>query len=64
MNGVISESVSAGSSQRVASVMWAAVVTVPLGCAPAEVAQHSASTATGTSDRSARVIGRLHLTGE
>src|SRR2546429_563033 len=35
MNGVISASVSAGSSQRVASVTWAAKVIVPAGCATA-----------------------------
>src|SRR5215831_20495989 len=33
MNGVISASVSAGSSQRVASVTWTANVTVPAGWA-------------------------------
>src|SRR6266850_82361 len=59
MNGVISESVSAGSSQRVASVMCAATATVPPGCAPAGAAQHSASTAIRTSGRTARGIGRL-----
>src|SRR5437773_8934128 len=35
MNGVVSASGSAGSSQRVASGTWAANVSVPAGCAAA-----------------------------
>src|SRR5882762_8626774 len=43
MNGVISASVSAGSSQRVASVTWAANVMVPAGCAAAGPARSTRS---------------------
>ena len=42
MNGVISASVSAGSSQRVASVTWTAKVTVPAGWAEAGVTRRRA----------------------
>jgi hypothetical protein len=47
MKGVISESVSAGSSQRVASVTWTAKVTVPAGCAAAGAAESVASITSG-----------------
>src|SRR6476660_5746998 len=60
MKGVISASVSAGSSHRVASVMWAAVVTVEAGWAPTGAGPSSASAMSGTngpSGRSARVMG-------
>src|SRR5262245_47241439 len=71
MNGVISASVSAGSSQRVASVTWAPTVTVPAGWASTGAAQSHPSAARGqasaascqasaadrTIGRSARVMG-------
>src|ERR1051326_8174421 len=41
MNGVISESVSIGSSHRVASVTWMPHVMVPVGCASAGAAIRS-----------------------
>src|SRR5262247_1918074 len=45
MNGVMADSVSSGSSQRGASVTWAAMLTWPSGAAATRV-DHAGTTAT------------------
>jgi hypothetical protein len=56
MKGVISASVSAGSSQRVAIVTWTAQVMVPAGSAQAGAAENITSRASGRMLRQERVI--------
>src|SRR5258705_9175867 len=59
MKGVMIPSVSAGSSQREASVMWTPHVMVPSGAAVAEIASPETSVAA----RSARTRRGNHLFG-
>ncbi len=57
MNGVISASVSAVSSQRLASVTWTAHVMVPVGSAAAAAAGSRTSMTSQITVRTIRVIG-------
>src|SRR5882724_2511413 len=57
MNGVISASVSAGSSHRVARVTWTAKVMVPTGCATAGPTGSIARAARRRMCRHERIMG-------
>src|SRR5215468_4546312 len=59
MNGVISASVSIGSSHRVASVTWTPIVIVPLGSAAAGATARARRVAKTARARSARIMWRL-----